>query len=802
MNAICSRRSSIKAMFFNYVKTAFRNIIKHKGYSLLNVAGLAIGLGIFGLIMSFVEFHFSFDQFHKNADRIHVVAQVLTSGPSEERRTAATPLPLKDRLIKAFPEIEASTRWVQLGRRVVHIDGRKFFQEEGTIAFADPNFLSFFTFEMLAGDPAAALLEPKSAVLTESTARKYFGSESAIGQKLRVGGNFEVVVKGVTRDIPSNSSLKYDMLLSLTSYDLESNWRIHGGTFLRLSPNTEYSELIPEQTDFIGNLFADAPTTPQSINLLPLTDLHLKAWQVRGFWRTEPRLAVLMTLVIGLVLILVVFFNFTHMAMAQYLIRAKEIAVRKVVGASRYQLMLQFLGESIALAVIAFPIAIVVNETMMPIFKYGLGEKAWTANPGLWMNPVLTAKLFAITVLLGVLAGSYPAFFLSHLRPAQIFKKNLPTGKRGGLLRKILVVSQFVTAIFSVLISLLTFEQYNFLLNMNLGINKENVVAVPLGTKYGRYQLQALKADLLRHPDIRHVSSAVWIPSEWNSERHVVPAGIVENKPWTMNAYGIDYDFIELMQMNMVKGRAFSRGHADRGKYIINETAANKLDWPNPIGKTLTIRGKTGAIIGVVKDFHFKSLYQGIIPSVLYLEPNYLNFLFIKLSGSGTPRVLNFVENRWRQFSLDLPFEHFLLNQRIENNLIGLKRWAMLAAFVGIITLIFSCLGLLGLTSYATQQRTKEIGIRKAHGATTGEIVLQFLIESIKLLVIACVISVSLLYLIKDKLLASISAYEADTGFGIFIFACLLSLLMGMTAVIYHTVKAARANPVEALRYE
>jgi putative ABC transport system permease protein len=789
-------------MFFNYVKTAFRNIIKHKGYSLLNIAGLAIGLGIFSLVVAFVEFHFSFDRFHKNADRTHLVVQVLTSGPSDERHTASTPLPLRTRLTQAFPEIEASTRWLRLGRRVVHIDSRKFFQEEGTIAFADPNFLSFFTFEMIAGDPAIALLEPKSAVLTESTARKYFGPESAMGQKLRIGSNLEVVVKGVTRDIPPNSSLTYDMLLSLTSYDLESNWRILCGTFVRLSENIEHSGLIPERKDFIETLFSDAPTMPQSINLLPLTDLHLKAEQVRGFWRTEPRLAVLMTLVIGLVLILVVCFNFTHMAMAQYLIRAKEIAVRKVVGASRYQLMLQFLGESITLAVIAFPIAIVVNEMMIPIFKYGLGEKVWSVNPGLWMNPVLTAKLFAITVLIGVLAGSYPAFFLSHLKPVQIFKKNLPTGKRGGLLRKILVVSQFVTAIFSVLVSLLTFEQYHFLLNMNLGINKEKVLAVPLGTKYGRYQLQALKADLLRHPDIRHVSSAVWIPSEWNSERHVIPVGMEDNKPWTMNAYGMDYDFIELMQMHIVKGRAFSRKHTDRGKYIINETAARKLNWPDPIGKTLTIRGQTGPIIGVVKDFHFKSLFQGIIPSVLYLEPNYLNYLFIKLSGACTPRLLNFVENRWRQFSLDLPFEHFLLNQRIEINLMGLKRWAMLAAFVGIITLIFSCLGLLGLTSYATQQRTKEIGIRKAHGATTGEIALQFLIESLKLLIIACVISMSLLYLIKSRLIGSIAAYEANTGFSIFILACLLSLFMGMSAVIYHTVKAARANPVEALRYE
>jgi putative ABC transport system permease protein len=501
-------------------------------------------------------------------------------------------------------------------------------------------------------------------------------------------------------------------------------------------------------------------------------------------------------------MLLAVCFNFMNLVTAGYFMRAKEVGVRKVIGASRRQLMWQFLGESVLLSLFAFPLAIVFKEILQPLFVYLAAPELSRAGPEIWSNLLIMPALLGVTILVGIIAGSYPALLLSRLESVKILRENLPTGKKGVRVHQTLIVLQLIAAIFSVLVTLVSFNQYNYLLKFDVGYERDRVLAVPLGTNHTRSRLRPLKEDLSRHPYIAAVSTAMWVPASWGTERRVVPEGADGKEAWTMNAYGIDYGFIELLEMEIVQGRSFSRKFADSGSYIINQTAAHRLNWDNPIGEKLTIRGKTGVVIGVVKDFHFKSLLEEIYPTVLFLEPNYHNYLYIKLSDAPVSRVLNFVENRWRIFSPDMPFEYSMLTDHYGKNLLGIKKWSALAGLISVFIILFSCLGLFGLASYTTRRRTKEIGIRKSHGATMANVTRLILTDFLKLIVLAMIITWPLFYFIDKILVRDIFAYSVETGFAFYIYAGALALITGLVAVLFQTIKAARANPIDSLRYE
>ena len=789
-------------MLKNYLITAIRNIWKHRTYSIINILGLAIGLAIFSLTTGLTKFHRSFNQFHQDADRIYCVIQVLPSGATGERHTALTRAPLRKLLVDEFPEIEDATRWIITGRTVVRQADKRFYAEEGRIWIVDPNFLTFFTFEMISGDSDTALKEPGSVILTESTARQYFGRINVVGEQLTLWDKYDFVVKGITRDAPANSSLKYEALVSSDIYDWDTNWDIVGATFVKLSEQSRPAGLEQKFPAFISEYLSESPDTPQKLYLLPLTDLNLQPTYIRGLWQQEIPQVLYLTFLIGVLVLLAVCFNFMNLATAQYFTRAKEVGVRKVVGASRNQLMGQFLGESVLLSLAAFPIAIVLNEVMRPVFVYLSSPEASRAGPELWNDPFLILQLFSITILVGIIAGSYPALILSRLTPVQVFKGNLLRGKKAALFRQLLIILQFTAAIFFILTTLVAFIQHNHLLKFDVGYQKNKVLVVPLVTKYSSAALRPLEDDLLQHPEICNVSAASGLPASWGSENQVIVEGADETKTWTMNVYGIGYDFIELLELTILQGRSLARQHGDSGHIIINQTAVRELKWENPIGQKLTFRGRTAVVVGVVKDFYFKSLLFNIYPSILYLEPNYLNYLYIKLSDAPVSRVINFIENRWKIFSPDTPFEYFMLTDRYEKNLLGIKKWAELAGIIGVITIIFSCLGLYGLASYVTQRRTKEIGIRKAHGATITNIIRLIAMEFFKLIAFGVALAWAIFYVFDKILVHDIFAYSAPTGPVIYALAGLIALISALAAVLFQTLKAARANPIDSLRYE
>jgi putative ABC transport system permease protein len=795
-------------MIINYFKIAFRNILKNKGYSFINIVGLSLGLAVFSLIASFVEFHFSFDEFHKDADSIYSLVQVLPSGEGGERHTARTRTPLMQYLLNDFPEIVDATRLIPLDEYVVRHSHKKFYERTGTAWCVDPNFLSFFTFETIAGDPTTALSEPNSVVLTESAARKYFGNDNPIGQTLTVKlySNLNVVVKGVTKDVPSNSSFKYGMLISLDSLtlDWDTNWHFGCTTFIRLDKRAHPAKLEQKFPPFIEKNISHLEVRPKSLYLLALADIHHKSWPlIRGMWHAEPHTLLLVTLAIGIAILLIVCFNFMNLATAQYMARTGEVGMRKVVGGSRLQLICQFLGESVLIALIAFPVTIIFNEILqLPFNAIWEHEVLSMVGPGLLSNPIMLLKLFGVTILLGIFAGSYPAFYLSRLKPAQFLKGNLLAGKKGSIIRQILVASQFTVSICLVIFSIFSIKQQEYLFSLDLGYNRDQVLVARVG--YGKFSpnLESFKNELKRHPNIVAVSSASYIPVNWGTEYRVIPEDKTENEGWNWNAYGVDYDFIELLEMEIVTGRSFSRHYDDKDSFIINQTAARQLGWEDPIGKQLSVRFRKGVIVGIVKDFHFKNLFQDIFPSVIFLRTDFLNFLHIKISDIPISDVIRYIEEKWSNFIPDLPFEYWTLDDAFSNRYTIVRKWGLMIGTIGAIGIFFSCLGLLGLASYAVQRKTKEIGIRKAHGATVSSILRLLLKGFLRLIVLANIIACPVSYYVGKKVLEWGWAYPMDVGIGVFIFAGLLSFLVTFFAVIFQTYKAATANPVDSLRYE
>ena len=790
-------------MFANYFKTAIRNIINHRGYSIINIAGLAIGLGVFISIVSLVEFHLSFDNFHSDADQIFSVIQVLPSDADGEYHTARIPAPLLPLIQGELPEIESSLRWIPTERWIIRHRGQKYYAEDGTVWAVDPNFFSFFSFELISGNPATALLDPRSIVLTQTTARNYFGEENPLGKKLTLGSLPDFTVTGVARDVPVNSSLPFDSLVSLNSFGWQKNWRALCDSFVKIAPGIDRAGLKQKLYRVIEKHGAKLSVLPTEMYLQPLSELHLQSAHIKGLWRKESGSIIYLTLTIGILLLVVVCFNFINLATTQYLTRTKEVGVRKVVGSTQTQLQWQFLGESVLLTLIALPLSLVIYEIINPVFIFMISNDPGRPYPGLWDNPALFIELVGATLLVGILAGSYPAIFLSRLDPVQILKGRLLTGKKGTRLRQVLVVTQFVASIFAVLVALTSFRYFNILSTMDLGFEKENVLVLDLGRNYHNTWLRPIKEDLMRHPDIERVAAATWIPINWNYESQVIAQTHAGQKSMTMNAYGVDYDFIEVLNMEMIDGRSFSPDQLDGANYIINESAARALNWKFPVGKKLSLFGNQGVVIGVVKDFHFKNLFSKISPSILYLHFNYLNVLYIKISKKPVSRVLNFIDNRLQFFEPDLPYNYKLLDQRVNETLLGMKKWAFIAGSIGVIAIFFSCLGLVGLASHSAHIRTKEIGIRKAHGASAAQIIRSLLMDFMRLIIIAILITFPVFSI--DKIFSKYQiVHSANIGFDAYTYvaAGLLALFAGLVAVISQTIRVARANPVEALRYE
>jgi putative ABC transport system permease protein len=789
-------------MFNNYIKIAWRNLTKHKIYSAITMSGLVLGLGVFILFALLLFSQSNFDSFHKNADRIYSVVQVLPRGVEKEHHSAITPAPLKDALLAEFPEIEKAARFFPPGRMVVRHGDNLFYQNR--IRFVEADFLSIFSFELIRGEAEAVLSKPYSVVLTEASALKYFGNEDPIGQRLTLNNDFDVVVTGILKDIPKNSSINFDFLVSFETagvLDIRmDDWSVNNqATFLLLSDGANPTKMDAKLSSLIQRYYPDSFESPKRLYLHPLPDFLLNSKDIDCYWSTA-QMSQIAIWIVAVLLLIIACINFMNLSTARYALRANEVGMRKVIGARRIQLIKQFLGESILMAFISLPVAILFSEIARPGLIALMGGGIYIAS--IWEFPRVLFLTFGVTILTGFLAGSYPAFYVSAFQAVQVFKSRLIKGKKGSRFRKILVVTQFTFSIILILMTIITIKQNNHNMNVDLGFDRSGIITANISHE-ARDKVDVLKKELARHPDVVSVSAAAALPIEWGTEQQVVPEGVGEDDALEMNTYGVDYGFIEMLGIEIRQGRGFSEDFADINSFIINETAVEQLQWANPIGKQLIIGEKKGTVIGVTRDFHFKSIFlEKISPAVLYLDPEGLNYVYVKVSSPD--KIASEIDNmkeQWNVLIPNMPFEHETLEMAFEEILSGDKTAEMTGA-LGLMAIFLSCLGLFGLSSYAVERRIKEIGIRKVLGASVSGIVQMLIKDFMKLVVIANLIAIPIAYFSMNKLINFVYSYPISIGAGIFIVCALLSLMVAFITVSFQTIKSALLNPADSLRYE
>jgi len=793
----------IPSLPWNYLKSALRHFNRQRAYSLINIVGLALGLAAFslGALTAYVGFHY--DAFHKNADRIYGVVQILPSGVQGDQHTAVTPGPLAPAFLKEFPEVEEAVRFFPSFQRVVRFETKKFYEDR--IYYADSRFLSLFSFDRIAGNMDTALAEPNSVVLTETAAARYFGAADPIGKHLIFVDDQDRVVTGVIKDVPFDSSLGFDFLISLTSYPESrlNSWRTNSSSsFVLLKRGADPRLLEAKLPGFIAKHMSGSPDSPKGLYLLPLTSFFHRPFNLRSHLASNSPVELYIAIAFGFIFLLLVSVNYTSLSIARCLNRIKEVGIRKVVGAGRNELLIQFLGESVFLSFTAWLLSWPIFELLRRAYASLFGE-AEGAALSLWKHPPILLLALAVALLVGIVSGLYPAFLLSAVRPVRILKGDLSSGKKGNRARKILVAVQFVIAIFLVLSSIAVRRQFDYLLGLDLGFNRTNVLVVPVSDE-SRALLGPLQDSLRRQPGIISVGGASYLPVKAGGQTRVLPEGAAAQDAWLMDAFPVDYGFLETMNIGLQAGRYFSPDYADAGqnRFILNAAAVRQLGWAEPVGKTLTVENRTGMVIGVVRDFHFCNLIFRIPPTVLVLSPESNRYLFIKYADSQSASSIRpVVEKLWDIHAPLIPFEAWRLENVFDEAYGDMKKMGLMFGAIGLFTILFSCMGMLGLVSFILNAKTKEIGIRKVLGASANRILRQLMTEFVSLVAIADAIGIAAACWVWSKIFR-LYAYSSKIQFGAYLLVALLSLIIVGTAILSKTLSAARQNPVDSLKYE
>jgi len=794
-------------MFKNYFKTAWRNLVKNKAFSFINIIGLAVGMTSCFLIFLYISFETSYDNFHSKADRIYRVV-TDTKTPSETITQGATTTPIAINMKKDFPEVEDAVRLRRDGFLVRK--GNVKFQEERSV-LADSTLFNVFDFPLIAGDKNTALKEPMSVILSQTAAKKYFGNEEPLGQQLLLTGKaINATVTGVMKDIPENSQIQADMFVSMSSYQQiygsptsDSEWTNHAYyTYLLLKPHTDAKALerkFPAFMEFHHGAQAKQLQMQDYLTLEPLRDVYLKSR--RDGFVTGNINNVYIFSIIAVFILLIACINFINLTTARSAERAKEVGIRKVVGAGRFQLAGQFIGESVLICLIAFVLSVVMCALVLPLFNQLAGKEI---SSGIFNNPLYILSLFLLSVSIGVIAGFYPSFVLSSYKPVSVLKGRFSTGTKGLILRKGLVVFQFTISIVLIVGTIVVYMQLNYMRNQDLGFSKDQEIII--NTNFDKNK-DAFKQSLFSIPGVLSSSYSSSVPGSGNNSAY----SQVQNKTGEMqktnlDLYFVDYDYIKQYDLKVAAGRAFSKDFATDSTQamMINESAAKLLGYASPqeaIGRNFDQWGRKGKIIGVLKDFHYKSLQQPIQPLTMRIEPSGFGTISIKVAAANLPSTLKAIEGKWNQIIPNRPFEYYFLDDFFNKQYKAEANFGNLFFNFAVLAIFISCLGLLGLSSYSTIQRTKEIGVRKVLGASVSNIVNLLSIEFIKLVLIALIIASPIAWFGMDKWLQDF-AYRTNLSWWVFALAGIVAILIAFLTISFQAIKAAMANPVKSLRTE
>lgn len=790
-------------MLKNYIKVAFRNMRRHKGISLINIAGLAVGMACAMLIFLWVQDELSYDRFHKDAESIYRVTREVKQ-PGQTFHTAYTSAELCRVIREEFPEIVAATA-INGRPRALFKHGNKAFYEDGLVQ-VDTSFFEILSFPFISGDTRTALTDGNAIVVTEDIAKKYFGDKDPVDKSMTWNNWMDRRVTGVIKNIPENSHIRFDMVINTETMKnswpagLQWEWKIFW-TYVKLRKGVDPEQLGHKITEAIDNKYPHHSQFEERISFQPITQVHLHAVGGGGSLKY-----VYIFSLIALFVLFIACINYMNLATARSASRAKEVGLRKVVGSNRQQMAKQFLGESLFFVFLAYLFSLVLIKLFLPVFNQIAGKQ-------IIINFFDFRFLFGSLVLVlftGLIAGSYPALYLSKFSEVHVLKGQTSSGLKGAALRRLLVVTQFSLSVGLVICTVVVHQQLDFLRNKELGFDKENIVYIPMKENIGK-NYQAIKTRLQQNPNILSVTAKDRLPTrafdigmiDWEGKD--VEQKLEVEIPW------IDYDYFKTLNMEIIEGRDFSREFSSDIKeaVIINQEAVKRMDLKSPLGKRVTFpSGRTASIIGVVKNAHFRSRQHEIVPEVYRLIPNYNNgelnlygVIFIKLRGGNIKEGISAIRDMWKEVNPHYPFEFHLFDAELDAFYRGEMKMQTISDYFSLLAILISCLGLFGLASFMAERRTKEIGLRKVLGASSAHIVCLLSGEFVKWIVIANLIAWPAAYLALHTWLENY-AYRIKIQWWVFLLSGMLALAIAFLTVSYQAFKSARANPVKALRYE
>ncbi len=808
-------------MFKNFLKSLYRNIIRNKFYSTLNIVGLSVGIATALVILLYVQDELSYDKYNEKYERIYRLEGkfVVNNKPD---RFAVVPNPMGPAFKLEFPEVEDFVRFDAIGNTLVKYGDNAYYEDD--FMLADSSVFNIFSYKLLEGNPEKCLSEPYTIVITKKIAKKYFGNEDPLGKILTIADGHSLKITGVMEDLPDNTHLKFDALISIATAAKDQGvdkynsmkssrfWRIGLYTYILLKENSSIEgvyDKFPAFYDKYMKELGEKYNLSFELMTTPVAETHFR----KGLGGERPsgnKVYLLIFSAVAAFILLIAAINYMNMATARSAGRAKEVGIRKVAGAYKSQLITQFLSESLILSVLALIIAFVIVWLVLPDFN-NLTGKSISISP--LKNPLIYLEIFAVTIFIGLLSGSYPAFFLSSFQPVKVLKGSAGRGgKKGGTLRKILVVFQFVIAIFMIIGTIVVSQQIGFLRNKNLGFDKNNLVVMEIQDSAFKSKIKLFKDELLQNPDITAVTSSTGVPGQinWIQLLKVEQENKMENI--TVILAQTDYDFVKTFGLQVVNGRDFNRDMGTDAKeaVIINETAARKFGWgKDALGKKIHFGfnrdgsgGRMLKVIGVVKDFHFKSLHNEIEPIIFFLNDKPGYFLTCRISPDNQKKTLAFIEQKWNEFNSKSPFSYTFMANSMDEMYKADMKIGTIIKITAILIIFIALLGLLGLSSFIAEQRTKEIGVRKVLGASVGNILFMLYKEFALLIFIAFIIAVPIAWWRLDIWLNMNFVYHISPTWVSFLLAGIIAFLVGMLSISYYIVKAAINDPVVSIKYE
>ena len=789
-------------MIKNLITAAFRHILKNPGYSILNILGLSLGIASALFLIIYVSDEISYDRYHEKADRIYRVSSKITE-PDDQFTWNVAQIPFGPQIAKDYPEVEAFVRFIPMNRTLFRYQDKEYNEED--FYYVDSTLFDIFTYKVLKGEVKSALIEPDKIILTETAAGRYFGNDDPIGKTITSGNNsFEVT--GVIEDVPFNSHFRFDGVASRNNLPKQlGSWGNFGVfTYLLFPEGTDVSAFEKKMQGmyaaYMEPIFGSLNITIEYI-LEPIKRIHLYSTNANEPVPTGSITYVYIFAIVALFLVLIAAMNYMNLSTARSARRAREVGLRKVVGSRRRLLVAQFLSESIIFTTISLIISIVLLAALLPKLNL-LAGKSFDLH--VVYSPVVLMSLLVVILLVGIIGGSYPAFFLSRFSPVTVLKGEITQGSAGSLFRKILVVIQFTVSVIMIICTLVVFRQLNYLKTMDQGFDQENVVGLQLNGQMAR-KYPVLKLALRENPNIKYVGGTNTAVGEGSGK---VLFNVETDQGMSsrgINFAVVDYDFIEALGIKIVEGREFQEDMPSDTLtgVVVNETFVKRMGWTEAIGKKIelgdenTIRAR---VIGVMKDYHQTGMYNEIESLLLVTRP-LNNVVYIKLSGENVDETMKYIESTWKELFPDQPFVYTFLSERFSRQFEADEKRGLIFTLFTILTILIACLGLFGLASYTVEQRTKEIGIRKVFGASEGVILRLISRDFLILTSIAIIIAIPVAYYFMSNWLENY-VYRSKIGVPLFVIAGLLTILITFITISYKAYQAAIMNPADSIKTE